>query len=115
MKLLLDEDSSGALLAKLLRTAEHDVQSSLELGTTSDPDPAQLIHAIGHDRVLMSRNHGDFKLLHELIMTASGHHPGIVITRFDNDSTRDFSPRDIVLALSKLESSGLQFAMRFTS
>ena len=40
-------------------------------------------------------------------MTSGGHHPGIIITHFENNAARDFSPRGIVTALGKLAASGL--------
>jgi predicted nuclease of predicted toxin-antitoxin system len=107
MRLLLDEDSSGALLARLLRAAGNDVESAVEMGSTGDPDPKQLIYAIRQGRILMTRNAGDFNLLHELVTTAGGHHPGIIITHFENNAARDFTPRGIVVALGKLAASGL--------
>ncbi len=107
MKLFLDEDSSSATLAKLLRKAGHDVRSVLELGTTGEPDPEQFRYAIREHRVLLSRNRDDFKMLHELIRDAQGHHPGVLIECIDNDASRDLTPRGIVLAISKLEVSGL--------
>jgi predicted nuclease of predicted toxin-antitoxin system len=109
MRLLLDEDSSGALLARLLRNAGHDVESAVELGTTGDPDPKQLIYAIRQGRLLMTRNADDFKLLHELVLTAGGHHSGIIITHYENNAARDFTPRGIVTALGKLAASGPAF------
>jgi hypothetical protein len=44
----------------------------------------------------------DFLDLHEVVQTAHGTHPGILIVRFDNDPTRDMTPRHIVSALSRL-------------
>ena len=54
IKLFLDEDSSGVVLARLLRAAGHDVSVS-ELGTTGDADPKQLTYAIAHARAVITR------------------------------------------------------------
>src|SRR5688500_17575195 len=110
MRIYLDEDSSGPLLAQLLRKAGHDVESVLERGTTRDPDPVVLTYAIGQQRVFLSRNHRDFKPLLDLVIASGGHHPGILITRFDNDRARDFTTRGIVVALGKLQSAGVSLA-----
>ncbi|CAA9372214.1 MAG: hypothetical protein AVDCRST_MAG64-18 [uncultured Phycisphaerae bacterium] len=107
IKLFLDEDSSGVVLARLLRAAGHDVESVSELGTTGDADPKQLTYAIAHARAVITRNADDFRMLHQLVMTSGGHHPGIIITHFENNAARDFSPRGIVTALGKLAASGL--------
>lgn len=107
MQLFLDEDSSEPLLATLLRNAGHDVHSTHELGRTGATDPAQFLYAIRLRRVLITRNHHDFEVLHDLVSEAGGHHPGILVTRFDNDAARDFTSRGIVVALGKLQASGI--------
>ena len=107
MNLFLDEDSSSAALAQLLRKAGHDVRSVLELGTTGEPDPEQFRYAIREDRVLLTRNHDDFEMLHYLIRDARGHHPGVLVERTDNDASRDLTPRGIVVAIGELEAADL--------
>ena len=57
--------------------------------------------------VLVTRNHDDFLDLHEVVQTGHGTHPGILIIRFDNDPTRDMTPRHIVTAIARLESAGV--------
>src|SRR6266850_1851515 len=44
--------------------------------------------------VVLTRDYEDFKLLHDLVLLARGHHPGILVVRRDNDPTRDMSPPD---------------------
>jgi hypothetical protein len=61
-----------------------------------------LTHVTREDRVLISRNHDDFKILHELIKQVGGHYPGLFIVRRDNDPTRDLKPAGIVRAIRKL-------------
>jgi predicted nuclease of predicted toxin-antitoxin system len=108
MRLYLDEDSSAALLAELLRKAGHDVETVRERGRTKEPDPVVFTYAIREGRAVVSRNHRDFKLLHDLVIASGGSHPGVLITRFDNDAARDFTPRGIVVAIGKLNASGLE-------
>jgi predicted nuclease of predicted toxin-antitoxin system len=107
MKLYLDEDSEDGQLAALLRKAGQDVQLSAQAGLNGQPDPRQLMYAIDQGRVLLSANHHDFLLLHQLVVASAGHHPGILIIRKDNDPRRDLSPRGVCLAISKLEASGV--------
>jgi hypothetical protein len=52
--------------------------------------------------VFLSGNHDDFAMLHELVLAAQGHHPGILIVRRDNNPKRDLSPRGIVVAIQNL-------------
>ncbi len=68
---------------------------------------AHLMYAIRTQRVLVTRNHEDFKLLHDLIMLAGGHHPGIFVVRLDNDPKRNMSPGAIVQAIEKLVASNI--------
>lgn len=106
MRLLLDEDSSDPLLAKLLRAAAHDVETVAALNKRGDPDPKVVIYAIQQQRAVLTRNADDFELLHHLILASGGHHPGVLVTRYDNDAARDLTARGIVIALGKLVTSG---------
>ena len=110
MRLYLDEDSEDGQLAGLLSKAGHDVQLSAQAGLNGHPDARQLLYAIEQRRVLLSGNHHDFLLLHELVVGSTGHHPGIVIVRKDNDPRRDLSVRGVSLAIAKLEAAGVPIA-----
>jgi hypothetical protein len=72
MRLYLNDDSVEALLVRLLQQAAHDVQIPAAVGMAGQDDPVHLIHAIDEDRVFLSKNHDDFKNLHNLIMKLSG-------------------------------------------
>jgi hypothetical protein len=63
--------------------------------------------------VLLTGNHHDFELLHELVRRSGGHHPGVLVVRRDNDKTRDLTVRGIVNALRKLIASNLPMADSF--
>jgi hypothetical protein len=45
--------------------------------------------------------------LHDLILTAGGHHPGLLLVYLENDPTRDMTPRCIAVALTRLEATTL--------
>jgi hypothetical protein len=45
-----------------------------------------------------------------LIQAAGGKHAGILIVRYDNDVGRDMKSKDVVIAVGKLERSGLEVA-----
>jgi hypothetical protein len=104
MRLYLDDDSAEKLLVHLLRQAGHDVQIPSEARKSGEEDPVHLTHAIREDRLLLSRNHDDFRNLHDHnhIIQAGGHHPGIFIVRRDNDPTRDMKPAGVLRAIRKL-------------
>ena len=113
MRLYLDEDCSHSLLVKLLRLAEHDVESAVEAGTLGQSDPVQLIHAIRSARIVVTKNHKHFEQLHQLISAAEGRHSGILTIRTENNPRRDLTERGIVHALRKLEASGFDLANQF--
>jgi hypothetical protein len=106
MNLYLDDDSVDHTLVQLLRRAGHDVELPLDVGLSGEDDPVHLRHAIHVGRVLLSANHKDFELLHDLIDEAGGHHPGIMIVRKDNNPNRDLRPAGIVRAIAKLLVTG---------
>jgi predicted nuclease of predicted toxin-antitoxin system len=105
MRLYLDDDSAAPLLVQLLRNAGHDVEVPRDAGLSGAADPVHLTHAIGTTRVILTRNYKDFEYLHNLILAAQGHHPGILVVRQDNDPKRDLTPRGIIRALAKLEAA----------
>jgi predicted nuclease of predicted toxin-antitoxin system len=107
MRLYLDDDSASGVLARLLQNAGHDVQVPTNAGLAGADDSVHLTHAIRDGRVLLSQNDRDFQNLHDLIMQAGGHHPGILVVRRDNDPTRDMAPAAVVRAIRKLEATGL--------
>jgi hypothetical protein len=99
LRIYIDDDLAGPLLATLLRRAGHDAVLPSSLGLTGETDPVHLTNAICERRVLLSGNHDDFEELHALILASSGHHPGILVVRSDNDRRRDLKPPGIVGAI----------------
>lgn len=110
MKLYLDDDSVAVVLVALLRRAGHDVQIPADAGIDGQEDPVHLTHAVLQDRVLLSHNYRDFKLLHDLVVAVRGHHAGILVVRKDNDPKRDLTMHGIVRAIAKLLASGMPIA-----
>lgn len=113
MKLYLDEDSAQALLVLLLQREGHIVLQLADSGLAGKKDPVHLRQAIEEDAALLSRNYEDFELLHDLLVTGQGHHPGILIVRKDNDSTRDMKPAGIVRAIRNLVAAGVPIADKY--
>jgi hypothetical protein len=110
MRIALDDDSASRQLTSFLRKAGHDVMTPADLGIAGAADPVHLIRAIREARILLTRNARDFSLLHDLIRESGGGHPGILLVHFENDPTRDLTPRGIATAVAKLESSGVLIA-----
>jgi len=79
MQLYLDDDSVDSALIRLLTAAGHDVLIPAAAGTAGQEDVIHLMRSIQTNRSLLTRNYDDFKLLHELVLSSGGHHPGILI------------------------------------
>ncbi len=111
MRLLLDEDSQGKLLVRLLREAGHDVETVCEAGLEARRDADVLAYARQQDRVLLTRNVRDFLVLHE----ANAEHPGILAEYQDKDPAKNMAASDIVRAIGNLEQSGWILADQFVA
>jgi predicted nuclease of predicted toxin-antitoxin system len=107
VRVLVDENLSSPRLATRLRSAGHDVVLAVDVGLMSISDARVLAWAVSQDHTLLTRDHGDFAALHDLVMVVGGHHPGILVVRFDNNSRNNLTDRGIATAVSKLESSGV--------
>jgi predicted nuclease of predicted toxin-antitoxin system len=113
MRIYLDDDLASPNLARLLRNAGHDAQLPVEANFAGENDAVHLRHAVRDQRVLLTRNHDDFEDLHELLLAARGHHPGILVVRQDNKPKRDMTRPTIVRAIGKLEASGMPIVDQF--
>ena len=90
-----------------LRAQGHDPVLASDVGLLSVTDARVLIFAIAQALPVWTRDSEDFEDLHDLVMAAFGHHPGILIVRFDNDPRHNLTDRGIATAISKLESPGV--------
>ena len=111
MRLYIDDDSIDAGLIRLLRRDGHDVQVPADVGLVGSSDQAHLAHAIRERRAILTRNHGDFEDLDDLVIAAAkGHHEGILVVRYDNNPRNNMSSGDIARALRNLEAAGVAIA-----
>lgn len=107
MRVLVDENMSNPRLEAKLRAEGHDPVMASDAGLLSESDPRVLAWAISQALPVLTRDYKDFRDLHDLVLTARGHHGGILVVRFDNDPANNLSDRAIAHALTKLESSGV--------
>src|SRR5712691_5280466 len=102
MRLYLDDDLAGPHLTQMLRNAGHDVLRPADVGLAGEDDVVHFTRAIREDRIMLSRNYRDYENLHDLILEARGHHPGILVIRRDDKSKRNMTRADIVRAIRNL-------------
>jgi predicted nuclease of predicted toxin-antitoxin system len=107
MKILIDENMNRRRLASFLQAAGHDVVPASDVGPMSDSDARVMVWAIGQDRPVLTQDHEDSSDLHDLVLACGGHHPGMLIVRFDNDPRHNLTDPGIVTALGNLEASGV--------
>jgi hypothetical protein len=81
MRLYLDDDSTSALLVRLLSRAGHDVRLPIQIGVAGKNDALHLTHGVLENGVLLTFNSDDFEELHNLLRAAGGHYPGILADR----------------------------------
>jgi predicted nuclease of predicted toxin-antitoxin system len=106
MRFLIDENMSSPLLASRLRAQGHSPVLASDVGLLSVADARVLIWAIVQTLAVLTRDSEDFEDLHDLVMAACGHHPGILVVRFDDDPRHNLTDRGIAVAINKLEASG---------
>jgi hypothetical protein len=105
MRIYLDDDSIDRMLHKALVAAGHQVLLPKTVGMSGKSDAEHFTYTIANDLVLLTANYDDYGLLHILIQTAGGHHPGLLLVRKDGERKRDMKPHQIVSAISKLIAS----------
>jgi len=107
MRFLIDENMNDRRLVSRLQAQGHDPILARDVGLLSTADARVLIWAIVQAVPVLTRDSTDFTDLHDLVMAAGGHHPGMLVVRFDNDPRHNLTDRGIASAIGKLESSGV--------
>ena len=112
MKILIDENMSSRRLAARLQAAGHKVVLATDVGLLTVSDARVMAWGGGQGLPVLTRDHEDFADLHDLVVAVGGHHPGILVVRFDNDPHHNLTERALATALRNLESSGAAVADR---
>jgi predicted nuclease of predicted toxin-antitoxin system len=112
MRIYLDDNIADPRFAAYLAKQGHEVTSPVDVGNEGITDARHLAYAITNSLVMLTRDVDDFDDLHELIVTAGGTHPGILLVHASDDPTRNLTPRGIATAIAKLEAAGVSVAHR---
>lgn len=100
MRLLLDECIGDRSLALALKTAGHDVARSIDVLGGGADDPAVFEYARADDRVLVTFNIDDFRMLAEQTPV----HPGMLLI-YQDGSPADMSSREIIKSIANVEAT----------
>ncbi len=111
LRLLVDEDTQRKSLVCLLRDAGHHVVTVNELELRGSDDTVVFDCAKRQGRIVLTQNCTDFKALHQ----RKSSHPGILAIYQYNDPSKEMSRKDIVKAISNIETAGSPVANQFTS
>lgn len=103
MRLYLDDNTADQMLVRLLQKVGHTVVCPTDCGLDGASDARHFEHAIRQGLVVLTFDASDFGDLHQLIVTAGGSHPGVLILRRDNNPKRDMDPKQIISAMGKLQ------------
>ena len=111
LRLLIDEDSQAKLLVDFLRQANHDILTINELQLSGISDDLVLKQASILNRVLLTKNCRDFIFLHQ----QNPKHPGILAIYESSSPSKNMSFKDIVNAISNLETANISLENQFIS
>jgi predicted nuclease of predicted toxin-antitoxin system len=114
MNLYVDDHLTAPGLAGALRRPGHTVVRPTDAQRSGATDARHLEYAILQGLVVLTADRRDFWDLHDVVRASGGHHPGILIVRFDNDRTRDMKPKHIVRAIGNLEQAGIDLRDQIT-
>jgi hypothetical protein len=106
----LDDDVDNDLLVRLGAASSHQLVSPRSVGRSGDRDALQFLYAASRQMPIITRNANDFEALHEFAMGIGGHHWGLIIIYDEADRRKNMRPREIVHALSNLESAAVSVA-----
>jgi len=109
LRLLVDEDTEAKTLVRLLREAGHDVLTVLEAGLSGHLDPEVLARGTGEDRVVLTRNCGDFAALH----AANPAHAGIIGIYQDADPLKTMNYGQVVAAIANFVATSAEAKGQF--
>jgi len=100
VKVLLDEDIKAKSLVRQLREAGFDVLTTTDLGLDGRTDSEVLLHATEGQRIVMTYNCDDFRVLHKIAPS----HSGIVLVY--QEKNKRMSHSQMVRALQNIINTG---------
>jgi uncharacterized protein DUF5615 len=109
MRLYLDDNITDRRVVIQLQRMGHFVLLPVAVGHSGVSDAKHLAYAIHEGYALFTQNYQDFLDLHDRILTAGGYHRGLLLYT-EHDPTRDMTPRNIAVAITRLEAARVPLA-----
>lgn len=103
LRLLIDEDYQAKYLVNLLRKSGHNVLTINDVDIAGAPDSEVFDYARTNERIIVTRNCEDFRLLH----TEQPFHPGVFVVYEGSDLNKNMSYKAVVEAIANIENSGI--------
>lgn len=94
-----------------MRKAGHEVMTANEAGLAGKIDPIVLDCARKENRVLLTKNCDDFKVLHQV----NSNHPGILVIYQNDFLSKNMNRQQVVRAIANLEAANISLANQFIS
>jgi predicted nuclease of predicted toxin-antitoxin system len=107
LKLLLDE-MYPPVLAEALRDGGIETLTVAEVGLAGRSDPDIMSAAVAGGYVLLTENVADFARIATELLTAGGHHPGVLVALSTRFSRRPAGVSHIVAAIGAVADEQLE-------
>ena len=105
MRLYLDDNITDRRVVTQLQRMGHFVCSQWQSGTLGSLTPS--ISRMPSVRTMFSLPRIiKTSWICDLILTAGGHHQGLLLLYTEHDPTRDMTPRSIAVAITRVEAAG---------
>ncbi len=110
MRVYLDDDLDSNTLIRLMIQSGHQVISPRAIGNKGITDEEHLRYAADNWLVMLTANSQDFVRLHQIWLSQSRQHAGVLVVYHENNPARNMSFREISLAVTRLEQAGVPVA-----
>ena len=110
MRIYLDDDLDSNILNRPLSQSGHLVISPRAIGNKGLTDEEHLQYAANNLLVVLTANSQDFVRLHQIWLSQSLQHAGVLVVYRENNPARDMSFGDISSGVTRLEQAGVPIA-----
>ena len=110
MRVYLDDDLDSNILFRLLSQSGHEVISPRAIGNRGITDEEHLRYAADNLLDLLTANSRDFVRLHQIWLSQSRQHAGVLVVYRESNPARNMSLRETSSAVTRLEQAGVPIA-----